>query len=128
MPSSRGTAGPDVWVNYIPAHARGELAKPQYPAAAFAARAGTHSVTVMLTIDGTGRISDIQPSRIDLPNRFSEAFLESVRIAVASWVFEPARAVHWKRSPDGQDEYVRTEVIAERIEIKFTFEASGPVR
>lgn len=108
----------------------GELVKPVYPRDALVARAGECIIFVTITIDTDGRVADVRNSwqRLNVPNRFSDRFLEAVKTAVGKWRFEPARNVYWQKDPNGELKYVRTEIVAARTDIKFTFEASGTVR
>jgi hypothetical protein len=119
-----------TFVNQIPPSVVGQLASPVYPAAALAAHAGECVVYVTITIGIDGTVSEVRPSwrRMNIPDRFSDAFLEAIRVAVGSWRFEPARNVFWGKRPDGELKYISTETLAAQTDIKFTFEASGIVR
>jgi hypothetical protein len=114
----------------IPPTFKGEIAKPVYPPAALAAHAGIHVVYVTITIDTTGIVTEIAPSwqRLNIPDRFSDDFLEAVRTAVRAWRFEPARYVYWRKTPDGDLAYSYAETVPAKTDIKFTFESSGTVR
>ncbi len=59
-------------VVFSPAHPYGELAKPVYPAAALAAKAGSYEAYVKLTLDERGEISSIEPSLrgVSLPHPY----------------------------------------------------------
>lgn len=120
----------NVVINAIDPSLIGELSKPVYPRDALAARAGECIIFVTITIDTDGRVSDVRNSwqRLNIPNRFSDRFLAAVKTAVGSWRFEPARNVYWQKDATGDLKYVRTEIVAARTDIKFTFEASGAVR
>ena len=120
----------NVVINAIDPSLIGELAKPVYPRDALVARAGECVIFVTITIDTDGRVSDVRNSwqRLNIPNRFSDRFLAAVRTAVEKWRFEPARNVYWQKDASGELKYVRTEIVAARTDIKFTFEASGTVR
>jgi hypothetical protein len=117
-------------INPIPPSIIGSLAKPEYPASALAAHAGECVVFVTVTIGTTGLVSEVVPSwqRVNIPNRFSEEYLDSIRLAVRGWRFEPARDVYWEKDASGDLKYVRTETVPARIDIKFTFGRSGTVR
>jgi outer membrane biosynthesis protein TonB len=108
----------------------GELTKPVYPAAALAARAGECIAFVTVTIDSRGLVTDVAPTwqRLNIPSRFSEEFLDAARTAVRSWRFEPARFVYWKKTGSEDLQYIGTEAIPVRTDVKFTFEESGGVR
>jgi hypothetical protein len=126
----QGTVATDIFINDIPPSAIGELAKPDYPAAALAARAGKCVVFATVTIDARGAVTEVVPSwqRLNIPNRFSDEFLDAVKAAVRRWKFEPARVVYWQKTPDDDLKYLSTETISVRTDVKFTFEASGAVR
>ena len=131
-PPSSGNAVEDssVRIDYIPAHARKPLAQPLYPGSALKARAGEHIVYATFTVDESGHISDIRPSwnRITLRSEFSDLFFQAVSDAIATWDLEPAHQVYWQRVPNEDDRYLRTEAVAETIEMKFTFETSGTIK
>jgi hypothetical protein len=119
-----------IVINPIPPSVIGDLAKPVYPAAALAAKAGECIVYATITIDSTGTVSEVRPSwqRMNIPGRFSVQFFEAIKTAVSRWKFEPARNVYWQKQADGDLRYVSTEIISAQTDIKFTFEASGVVR
>jgi len=52
------------------------LAMPVYPARALAAKAGRVTIGVKITVDATGRVSDIGPSlrAVTIPSRFDADF------------------------------------------------------
>jgi hypothetical protein len=112
-------------IDHVPARARAPLAQPEYPAAALAGGAGDYTLYVTFTVDERGRVGDVAPSwnRIQPPNRFAEEFLTAAKTALATWSLEPAMNVYWNRGPDGEDAYLRTETMAERVEVKFVFDA-----
>jgi hypothetical protein len=116
-------------INPIPPSVIGTLAKPEYPAAALAAHAGECVVFVTVTIGPSGTVSEVAPSwqRVNIPNRFSEQYLDAIRKAVRSWRFEPARDVYWEKDSGGDLKYVRTDTVPARIDIKFTFDSKGAV-
>jgi hypothetical protein len=126
----QGEVSKDIFVNDIPPSAIGELAKPAYPAAALAAGSGNCVVYATITIDAQGRVTEVVPSwqRMNIPNRFSDEFLDAVKAAVGSWRFEPARVVYWEKTGSDDLKYLSTETIPVRTDVKFTFEASGAVR
>jgi hypothetical protein len=119
-----------IFVNRIPPSVVGQLTSPVYPSDALAAHAGECIVYVTITIAVDGTVSEVRPSwqRMNIPSRFSDAFLESIREAVGNWRFQPARNVLWEKQADGELKYISTETLAAQTDIKFTFEASGLVR
>ena len=125
-----GEVSTNLVINDIPPSAIGELARPAYPAAALAARAGNCVVFATVTIDARGTVTEVVPSwqRLNIPNRFSDDFLDAVKAAVRRWRFEPARVVYWQKTTDDDLKYLSTETISVRTDVKFTFEASGAVR
>ena len=120
----------DRLIDYIPGHIRRPFAQPVYPRNALAAHTGNYEITVTITIDESGRVSDVVRSLrgLNLPSRYAEEFFEAVQSTVLSWKFEPSHQVYYQRGPDGERNYLRTEAISETVDIKFTFEASGLVR
>jgi hypothetical protein len=128
--SMTGKATMDASVDAESPEAVGELKKPAYPPAALAAKAGEVVVYATVTIDTDGKVSDVSPSwdRLNIPGPYSDLFLSAVRAAAADWKFIPAHLVHWKRHPNGQDEYLYSELIPAQFDVKFTFEAKGAVR
>jgi hypothetical protein len=125
-----GEVSSNIVINDIPPSAIGELARPAYPAAALAAAAGNCVVFATITIDAHGRVTEVVPSwqRLNIPNRFSDEFLDAVKAAVGTWRFEPARLVYWEKTANDDLKYLSTETISVRTDVKFTFEASGAVR
>jgi hypothetical protein len=128
--SRSGEASQDIVINDISPSSKGELTKPVYPPQALAAHAGDCVVNVTITIDTDGLVSDVAPSweRLNIPNRFSDQFLEAIEAAVKTWRFEPARYVYWKKNGDADLTYIRAEIVQAKADIKFTFEATGNVR
>jgi hypothetical protein len=120
----------NVVVNAIDPSLIGDLDRPAYPRDALEARAGECVIFATITIDTNGRVSDVRTSwqRLNIPNRFSDEFLAAVKAAVDKWRFEPARNVYWQKDVSGELRYMRTEIVAARTDVKFTFEASGRVR
>jgi hypothetical protein len=76
----------------IEAYPNGDLASPTYPPAALAAHAGWVILGVRITIDTTGRVSDVQLNPLGLSNagRFTDDFLQAVAATVRTWTFFPA--------------------------------------
>jgi hypothetical protein len=123
-------AASNIVINPIPPSSIGDLLKPVYPPAALAAHAGECVISVTLTIDSQGLVSEVAPSwqRVNIPNRFSDQFIEAIRLAVRSWRFEPARNVYWEKDGSGDLKYLSTETLSAQTDVRFTFEASGGVR
>jgi hypothetical protein len=117
-------------VDFITAYARGPLAKPIYPAAALKHGAGQHVVFVTVTIDEFGRVSEVVPSwqRIQLGGPFAEDFFAAAKAAVEQWVLSPAHQVYYRKMRGADDEYLRTEAVAQTFEVKFVFEAPEAVQ
>ncbi len=120
----------NVVINPIPPSIEGNLTAPAYPPAALAAHAGECVVYATLTIDNRGTVSDVTPSwkRVNIPNAYSDQFFDAIRVALREWKFEPARNVYWEKDGNGDLRYMNTETIAAKIDVKFTFEATGRVR
>ena len=116
--------------SYLPGYPKAELAKPVYPPDALKARAGDCVVYVTVTIDETGHVSEVAPSwrGIGTQNRYSGEFLDAVRAAVGRWEFVPSQIVTYEEGPDGEGHLKSAVAVAETVDLKFTFEASGRVR
>jgi hypothetical protein len=118
-------------VEYISGYfAEKDLAKPVYPTDALAANTGTRFVTVTVSFDENGKVTDAVPSLrgFSTADKYAEDFLSAVKAAVLLWKITPPHNVHYRRGPDGQRMYVRTEALASSMDIKFTFEPSGQVK
>ena len=107
-----------------------DLAKPVYPADALAANAGVRFVTVTVSFDENGKVTDATPSLrgFSIADKYADEFLAAVRAAVLLWEITPPHNVYYRRESDGQRTYLRTEALATSLDIKFTFEASGQVK
>jgi hypothetical protein len=126
----RSARQPELSDDYSPSYLKGEVANPVYPPDALAAHAGKYVVCVTVTIDELGRVSSVDRNMrgFNLPNAFSEEFLESVRTSVLSWRFIPAHKIYWSREPGGELKYVGAEPVVSTMDFKFTFDVSGAVR
>ncbi len=120
----------NIVINPIPPSFIGNPLEPIYPPGALAANAGECVVYVTITIDNKGTVSEVAPSwqRVNIPNRFSDQFIDAIGVALHSWKFEPARNVYWEKNGDGDLRYLSTETQSAKIDIKFIFEATGRVR
>ncbi len=109
------------------------LATPVYPPKALTARLGMTTVGVRVTVDKTGRVSDIGPSllAVSIPTKFHAEFQEAVRAAVTQWRFFPAQTFHVEVTRDAAGELQISETKRENAEtyldLAFTFTASGAV-
>jgi hypothetical protein len=123
-------AASNVVINPIPPSIIGNLVAPVYPPAALASHAGECTIYATLTIDTRGMVSEVSSTwqRVNIPNAFSDEFIEAIRIAVKRWRFEPARNVYWEKDGSGDLKYMSTETRPSKIDIKFIFEATGRVR
>jgi hypothetical protein len=107
-----------------------ELTDPIYPADALAALVGDCVLYVTITIDSSGSVSEVIPSwkRPNIPNRYSDEFLDAIRVAARSWKFEPARLVYWEKTKDEDLKYLYAVVVPAMTDIKVAFAAAGRVR
>lgn len=109
------------------------LTPPVYPARALAAKAGRVMVGVKITVDATGRVTDVGPSvlALSIPTRFDDDFQEAVRAAVLQWRFRPAQSYHVEvtRVAGGEPELrvTRREYAETYFDVSFTFTAAGTV-
>lgn len=117
-------------IDFIASYARAPLAEPIYPAAALRAGAGQCVVFVAVTVDETGRVSEVVPSwqRIQLGGAFASEFLAAAKAAVEQWNFSPAHDVYYRVAPGTEDEYIRTEAVLQTFEVKFVFATPENVR
>lgn len=109
------------------------LTKPVYPPSALAGRAGVVTVGVRITIDETGRVTDIGESvwALSTPTAWDKEFRAAVDAAVATWRFAPAQRQQVKRvKPRIGPDFVRierSEAMPWTYDVSFTFSASGDV-
>jgi len=118
---------------FSPAHPYGELAKPAYPAAALAARAGSYEAYMKINLDERGEITSVEPSLrgVSLPHPYADAFQAAIREAVGKWQFRAACLTYYKMGEkDGKmnSEITRVEFLPDTLDVHFTFDASGKVR
>lgn len=111
---------------YIPAHPLSPLIPPAYPEPALRAHAGDCILYVIMTVDETGRVTQLEPnwSRVRLAHPHGDLFLEAVRTAVGQWRLSPGHWVHYRRSASGEDEYQWSEPVAETFEVRFNFDST----
>jgi hypothetical protein len=105
-------------------------AEPVYPAGALAAGAGLRVVTVTVSFDDAGRVTDVTPSLrgFSVQDRFSDDFLAAVEDAVRQWRVQPPYLVFYRIGAGGERTYLRAEAQPASMDVRFTFEASGKVR
>jgi TonB family protein len=109
------------------------LATPVYPPRALAAKVGRVTIGVKITVDATGRVSDIGPSlrAVTIPSRFDADFQEAVRAAVSQWRFSPALSYRLEDvpMPDGSTYQRMTDRrrVETTFDLSFTFTATGAV-
>ena len=110
------------------------LAAPVYPRAALGAQRTSAFVGVRITVDASGRVTNIDPSlrAISTPGVFAEEFRAAVESALAQWRFTPAENRHLvpgKGGPMKEDYWVvtRAEKTDAVFDIVFTFTPSGDV-
>jgi len=108
------------------------LATPVYPARALAAKAGQAVVSVRITVDERGQVSDIAPSIVGFstPGPFADDFYAAVEKALRHWRFTPAEIdqVESAWTPrEISNRVVRTDKTETHFDVTFTFTASGGV-
>jgi len=105
---------------------------PVYPRRALAAKAGWATVGVKITVDSTGRVTDIRPSILTLstPGPFAADFREAVELALRQWKFYPAenRKVKYVEA-DGTlfGLVTHADKVETEFDLSFTFTATGRV-
>ena len=117
----------------IPAEPILPLAPPVYPNIPRSERPATASVGVRITIDSTGRVTEVGLSlyAFSTPGPHAADFRVAAEAAVARWRFNPAEIIHYEplKGPNGAA-YVRatgSEAIEWSYDVAFTFNASGDV-
>ncbi len=111
-----------------------DLAVPEYPRTALAARAGWATVGLKITVGVDGKVSAIEPSMLTFstPGPFAEDFRQAVERALAQWEFRPAemRYVEQGNLPDGSlyARVVRSEKVEQTFDVAFAFTPEGKVR
>lgn len=106
---------------------------PVYPERALKAKAGAATVGVRVTVDATGRVTDIGPSLLvfNTPGPSAEAFLEATKAAVRSWRFRPAEILHMEQVDAPGVSYkrvARREPVESQLDLSFSFTATGGVQ
>lgn len=114
----------------LPPKPVGLQALPEYPKAALGAGLRDVEVAVTLTIDRSGRVSEVGPSlaRIPYTTAFHAEFLAAAEKAVRTWQFEPGQSVHLEPQADHVPVVTGAEAEESRITVAFTFSQSGRVR
>lgn len=105
---------------------------PAYPRKALLAKAGRNIVGVRITVDPTGRVSDVRLSLLvfSTPGPLAEDFRDAVESAVRQWQFTPARAEYIEIVHEGEATYNRvtgSENVETEFDLAFTFTADGRV-
>lgn len=118
---------------FSPAHTYGELAKPAYPAAALAAKAGSYEAYMKINLDERGEIKSVEPSLhgVSLPHPYADVFQAAIREAVGKWQFRAACLTYYRyteKNGGKSSEITRVEFLPDTLDVHFTFEASGKVR
>lgn len=113
----------------IPPKPAGSLVLPTYPAAALKAHLQDIHLAVSLSIDESGRVTDVQPSiaRVPYTTAFQEQFFAAARKAVQEWRFEPGKLARIEPQADGRPLVTGTETTASTLTVAFTFSSTGNV-
>ena len=107
-------------------------ALPVYPARALKAKAGRATVGVHITVDSTGRVSNIQSSMLvfSTPGPCADDFRDAVEAALHQWRFVPARIEYIETVTSNGFAYKReinSENVDAELDLSFTFTADGKV-
>jgi hypothetical protein len=111
----------------------GPLASPIYPRNALAAKTGRVTVGVRITVDASGRVSDVGTSMVTLstPGPFADDFFTAVNTAVRQWRFRPAEVQRIERvEAPGLEPFSRIlsrEKVETHFDLAFTFTAADGV-
>lgn len=105
---------------------------PVYPAQALKAKAGAATAGVRVTIDATGKVTDIGPSLLifSTPGPYAQDFMAAVKAAVVGWRFHPAEIFYLERVEAPGVSYnrvTRSEKVEAQLDLAFSFTASGGV-
>jgi TonB family protein len=108
------------------------LANPVYPARALKAKAGRATVGVRITVDATGRVSDVAPSMLVLstPGPWADDFRAAVETAVQQWRFRPAEIekIEFVITPTvSYSRILSTQKVEAQLDVAFNFTATGGV-
>jgi len=118
---------------YIEARPIKPLALPVYPPRALAAKARQATVGVSVTVDTSGRVTDIRSSILTFstPGPFAGDFRAAVETALHQWRFAPAESQEIEPIL-GLDQpasrVTRSEKVETTLELSFTFTATGGVQ
>lgn len=109
------------------------LIMPVYPSTALAAKAGWATVGVKVTVDSTGRVTDIRPSMVafSTSSPFAEEFLKAVEVALRQWKFRPAESREREYVQNKDIAYYRvtkSEAVETEFDLMFTFTPAGGVQ
>jgi outer membrane biosynthesis protein TonB len=123
---------PRYYQDYRPAAPRRNQPPPVYPARALKAKAGAATVGVRVTVDVSGKVTDIGPSLLvfSAPGPYADDFLEAVKATVGRWQFNPAEILHMEHVETPQvfyDRIARREPVEAQLDLAFTFTATGGV-
>ncbi len=130
--SDEKSVAPVEHANYFEARLNEPVPLPVYPARALKAKARLSTVGVHITVDTTGRVSDIRSSMLvfNTPGPFADDFRDAVEAAVRQWRFAPARTEHFEIVHEGSATYSRrasVENVETEFDLSFTFTADGRV-
>jgi hypothetical protein len=118
--------------DYRPASPLKNQPLPVYPERALRARAGAATVGVRVTVDATGKATEIGPSLLvyNTPGPFADDFLTAVTTTVRLWRFQPAEILsmeHVESPTASYNRIARTEKTEAQIDLAFTFTSRGGV-
>lgn len=108
------------------------LANPVYPPRALKAKAGRATVGVRITVDVTGRVSDVAPSMLvfSTPGPFADDFRAAVEAAVRQWRFRPAEIerLEFVQAPTvSYNRIIGSQKVETQLDVVFNFTATGGV-
>lgn len=113
----------DTRIVYIPPRAKKTLAQPVFPEAIGASMPDRTEVVATLTVNESGRVSDVRRSFRDLSvlSGDFESLVAAIVSATAVWEFEPARQVYWQKVAGEDDRYLYAEIVPARFDVRFVF-------
>ena len=117
---------------YVEASLIDPHAMPIYPPRLLSARLGKSIVGVHITVDTSGRVSDIRPSFlvVSTPGPFADDFRTAAETAVTQWRFVPAALQQMKLVDENGMVFARpahTQNVEAEFDAAFTFLPNGGV-
>lgn len=95
---------------------------PIYPASQLAACLPSQEVQARLSVDKTGKVSDVRGIVIDEAPPPWQQFFAAVRVAALQWRFTPLQIEHWAADANGNTHEVDSDATPFYVVYEFRFE------